>query len=660
MGRRNLRRKATPDPFPAMNKPSRFLLLAVAALPAPLSALPAVQGVQVGNVTSSSVCICWETTETAAPGLAVFADAAGTQSLAGQVRVEIQPVENHRREVSSSYATRQQVRDLQSLMEAKRVALVRVSGLAPDTEYHLRPLALDSVGTPLADGPLTPVTTARTSVFVPEARQLLVDLAPLVPTTGEVAGALVIVRHPASPWPLIAVTGDSFSPTVARVDLTELLEPSGKANLLPAAGPLELEISWKGLLAVPGSFLPDRVPYTGATTVAAATQTTFVGSGEAILAAAGGAPYAVAGLPFILNLLAKDLAGVPLPDFDRPLLVESPALAGGAGATAPLVDGQLAHPVVFSGPGTHTVTVRDPGSAAQTTVEVTVVQMNYRNWRIYHMGGELLPNGEAGADPDHDRLRNEGEYVFWRDPLRPSGAVASFSRPPAGALRLRFDLNPYQTEYAVVIEVSNNLRDWRRSAKLPAVAQSLPGRNLMEVVWTAAELQAETASPSPRPAYFARVLTEPANSFDTWLAAYGLTGPAAGPTANPDGDRDPNYVEFAFDSDPLSGLSSGKIRRQLVDFGGTLAQVLTLPVRHGAVPAPGDPPGGELVFNADGVRYRIQGSGNLASWTLDVSETVVSTADMPLLSPGYIYRSFRTPGGLTSLEFLRARVEQYP
>jgi hypothetical protein len=512
----------------------------------------------------------------------------------------------------------------------------------------------------LAAGPVTPVITARTAAFVPEARQLHVDLAPLAPTTGEVAGALVIVRHLASPWPLIAVTGDSFSPTVARLDLTDLLDPDGRTNLLPAAGALDLEISWLGLPAVPGSFAPDSVAYTGQTTVAAATTTTFAGSGEAILGAAGLAPYAVAGLPFPVRLLAKDLAGVPLPDFDRPLLVESPALAGGAGATAPLVDGQLEHFVVFAAAGPQTIVVRDPASAAQTTLDVTVAQMNYRNWLAWHTGSSLSPGGSPAADIDLDRQTNATEYVFWRDPRLPSGAVAAFSRPPAGALRLRFALNPYQTEYAVVIEVSHDLRNWRRSSKVPSLAQSLPGRNVMEVSWTAAELQAETASPSPRPGYYARLLARPATNYGTWLARHGLSGPATATTANPDGDRDPNFVEFGFDSNPLSGVSSGKISRQFVDIGGTLAQVLTVPVRFGAVFSPGDPAGGELVLDADGVRYRIQGSGNLADWTLDVAETELDTSAMPLLGPGYEYRSFFVPSGVTSPAFLRALVERLP
>lgn len=634
------------------------LAAACAALATPLFALPAIQHVQVGNVTSNSTCVCWDVTEAAEPGLAVFSDAAGINAVTTPLRIEMQPLDYSRRDVASTYAGRQTNRNIQSKMAAKRVGLARVSGLAPHTQYFLRPLALSASGVILASGPLVPLTTARTSVFVPESRQLTVDLSPLIPTTGEVAGALLVVSHAASPYPLIAVVGDAASPSVGYFDLSCLLNTAGDSNLLPAAGSLELAIGWLGLPPFPGYFSPSAVSYAGATQVASATQSTFFGQGL-VVHATPQSPYAVAGIPFLLDLLVSDVAGVPVANFNHALVVDSTSLAGGAGPTSPLAAGHLAnYPLTFATPGTHTVTVRDAASSTSTSLDVRVIQMNYQNWRTYYLGTGLA-GAAPGDDPNHDGRSNLLAYVSGSDPTRPSAAVLGVTPPGASALRLRFNLNPLQTEYSVAIQVTPDLAAWNPSAKVPALIASFPDHNVMEVSWTKAELQAETGRDSP--AYFARLAVETTSNFNTWAAAHSLTGPAASPTANPDGDADPNYVEFALDSNPASGVSSGKVQHWLAPFGSSFAQVLTIPMRLGATPAATDVPGGELVFDADGIRYHIQASANLSSWNLDMQEVPVDASAMPALSSGYEYRSFRTPGGsLNPMEFTRVVIEQLP
>ena len=627
-----------------------------AALATPVLALPAIQHVQVGNVTSSSVCICWDTARSTRPGLEVFTDAAATHAVTTELRIECQALDNSRREVSTSYAARQGNRAIQAQMAAKDVGFVRVSGLAPHTQYFLRPLGLNAAGAVVASGALVAVTTAATSAFVPESRQLAVDLSPMVPTTGDVAGTLLVVSHATSPYPLIAVVGDTFSPTVAYFDLSCFLNAAGESNLLPAAGPLDLTITWLGLPPFPGYFNPSAVTYTGSTTVAAATQSTFVGQGL-VVHATPASPYAVAGLPIFLDLLVTDIGGVPVPGFNRPLVIESAALASGAGSTPALAAGQLSgYPLTFATPGTHTLTVRDSTSTTHTTLDVRVLQMNFQNWRAYHLGSALA-GGAPGDDPDRDGSSNSIEYVSGRDPNRPSGAVVGVAPPGTSALRIRFNLNPLQTEFAVVVQVAPNLSAWKRSTKVPVLLEALPDHNVMEVSWSKAELQAETGIVSP--GYFARLLVEPASNYNTWLAAYALSGSAAAPGANPDADPIPNFAEFALDSDPTSGVSSGKVQQRLVTFGTSFAGVITLPIRLGATPASSDPPGGEVVFDADGVRYRIQGSASLTSWGLTMQEVPVDASSLPPLSPGFQYRSFRTPGGgIYQMEFARAIIER--
>jgi hypothetical protein len=634
------------------------LAAACAALAAPALALPAIQHVQVGNVTSSSLCVCWDAAQSAAPGLEVFTDAGATHEVTTEARLEFQVLDNSRREVSSSYAERQGNRAIQAQMAAKGVALVRVSGLAAHTQYFLRPLGLNASGATVDSGALVPVTTATTSLFVPESRQLAVNLSPMVPTTGDVAGTLLVVSCAASPYPLIAVVGDSFSPTFAYFDLSCFLNAAGESNLLPAAGPLDLTITWLGLPPFPGYFAPSAVAYTGTTTVAAATESTFNGQGV-VVHATPTSPYAVAGLPIFLDLSVTDIGGVSIPGFNHPLLIESAALASGAGATPALAAGQLSgYPLTFATPGTHTVTLRDSASSTYTTLDVRVIQMNYQNWRAYHLG-TALAGGAPGDDPDRDGNSNLIEYVSGSDPSSPSGSMVAIAPPGASALRLRFNLNPLQTEYAVVIQVTPDLATWHNSTKVPALLETRAGHKVMEVAWTKAELQAATGVVSP--SYFARLLLAGTSNYNTWANSYSLPAAAAPPSANPDGDPIPNFAEFALDSDPTSGVSSGKVQPSRVTIGTSFAGVLTLPMRLGATPASTDPPGGELVFEADGVRYRIQGSTNLTSWGLTILEVPVDASSLPQLGSGYEYRSFRTPSGRTyRMEFIRAMIELLP
>ena len=630
-----------------------ILAAAIVAFAAPVFAVPVLQHAQIGNVTSSSVCICWDTTEAATPALQVFADAGATQDVTSQVRIEMLPLDHSRREVSTSYAARQNNRTLQSQMAAKRLGLARVSGLAPHTQYFLRPLALNPAGTQLASGPLLPVTTARTTAFVVESRQLVVDMAALIPTTGAVGGTLLILSQAASAYPLIAVVGDASSPTLAYFDLSGLLNAAGESTLLPTAGTLDLTLSWLGLPSRPGNFSPSAVTYSGAPQAALATQSTFVGE-SFVLHVVARDSYAVAGMPFYLDLSVTDVAGLPATNFNSPLVIECSTAPAGGGTTPPLAAGRLAaHPLIFATPGVYTVTLRDLAASTSVALDVRVLPMNYQNWRAYHFGSALAGSA-PGDDPDHDGNSNLAEYVLGGDPNSPSGSLVSSAPPGASALRLRFNLNPLQTEYAVIVQVAPNLVAWSPSPKVPTLVEAHAAYNLMEVAWTQAELQAETGVVSP--AYFARLLLEPATNYNSWATAHGLVGAGAAPTANPDFDGDPNFVEFALDSDPASGVASVKIRHSLVPTGSTFAQVLTIPMRLGAMPSPVDPSGGELIYDVEGIRYHIEATANLVNWGLDMEEVAVDASSLPELSAGYEYRSFRAPIGY-ALEFLRVRIE---
>jgi autotransporter-associated beta strand protein len=150
--------------------------------------------------------------------------------------------------------------------------------------------------------------------------------------------------------------------------------------------------------------------------------------------------------------------------------------------------------------------------------------------------------------------------------------------------------------------------------------------------------------------------------YSLWAAAKGLTaGVNDGPTQDPDFDGQTNLQEFAFDGNPLSGASSGKVVGKIASVGGSNHMTISLPVRAGAVFANAGGP--DVSAPVDGLVYRIEGSDALVSWALDVTEVtgpdaVAIQAGLPALTDvNWTYRTFRAPLAITAgnpQDFLRA------
>ena len=154
-----------------------------------------------------------------------------------------------------------------------------------------------------------------------------------------------------------------------------------------------------------------------------------------------------------------------------------------------------------------------------------------------------------------------------------------------------------------------------------------------------------------------------AGDYDLWAQAAGLT---AGVNDAPDFDAEldgrPNFLEFAFDDNPLSGASSGKEVSKVANIGGSDVLTLTLPVRQGAVFAGGPSLVSGVVSD---LTYTIEATADLAAWTTTVSEVTGDDAaairlGLPPLSTGWTYRTFRVDGALpttTTEAFIRAKIE---
>ncbi len=149
--------------------------------------------------------------------------------------------------------------------------------------------------------------------------------------------------------------------------------------------------------------------------------------------------------------------------------------------------------------------------------------------------------------------------------------------------------------------------------------------------------------------------------YQDWSFASGLTaGVNDDPLDDANGDGILNIQHFAFDTHPITshGGDEGKRRTGFVDAGADPHFAHTVPIRRGAVfiGSPG------LVSSKDGVDYRIEGSANLQTWLLSVSESApADSAGLPPLrdidgdgTADWEYRTFILDDHTLPSGFLRA------
>jgi hypothetical protein len=155
------------------------------------------------------------------------------------------------------------------------------------------------------------------------------------------------------------------------------------------------------------------------------------------------------------------------------------------------------------------------------------------------------------------------------------------------------------------------------------------------------------------------VYTPSATPFQLWATAKGLQDANDDPAFDADNDDETNLTEFALDGNPLSGAASGKVVGKVATLGADKVLTLTLPVRSGATFAGAT----DKTATVDGAVYRIQAGPELGTWPSVVSEVTGAEATalqagMPALSSGWVYRSFRAPGNLTTdpRAFIRVKI----
>lgn len=319
---------------------------------------------EAGNVTPFSLDLVWQTSESSVPGVEVYADASGTQSLDGEVRVELFPLRVGERSLNPDFDARQKSRDLADEVSGRNLVMLRVHGLSPATTYYVRPVSFASDGSENSGSvpPLQAVTTAEENAFVGESRQLLLDFSSQDPAATE--GAIVRLEAVGLPHPLFCVVGDGPQANRAFFNLDHLLDPNGERNARPS-GDLNLSIRLLGLGAASGSF-EHTVTYGGGLVVADASDVVFSPSGSLASFAFDPIDDQVTGQSFTVTIRALDASGEPLTSFNDPVeLAGTVPLAIGGGTTATFIDGVLSgHTVRVDQSGNVQISATEPGSGA--------------------------------------------------------------------------------------------------------------------------------------------------------------------------------------------------------------------------------------------------------------------------------------------------------
>jgi hypothetical protein len=280
-----------------------------------------ITNVAVVNVTPSAFAIVFQTSESATTHVSIYADAAAGSALAGLVGVEAVPLHSGPPDLIDAYARRQRLTVIRQTVRQHRLGYVRVSGCQPGTRYYYRIAAASPNGENAvwpAAGPLPGVTTARETAFVPQAKQLVIEL------TGDTEGQLVTLRSTNCAYALAAVTGDGAAPNQAVFNLADLLALAGEVNYIPI-GPQQFLAAIHGLTP-PGAENPFEVDFSQQFQVGALVQTAYgqdflaLELGTAVVAAgeSGELPISlraglgVAALSFTLNLPTNRLVNLAL------------------------------------------------------------------------------------------------------------------------------------------------------------------------------------------------------------------------------------------------------------------------------------------------------------------------------------------------------------
>ena len=181
--------------------------------------------------------------------ISVYADPGGVTSLAGQVGIQLYPLNAGDPTSTNSYATLLSQLALSQDSAALGLVYARVCYCAPNTTYYYRVSVSDTNGNTAvwpASGPLPAVTTAQGNSFVLDSQQLLLTL-----NDGRPPGSIIILSNTNSSSVLAAVVGDGVETNQVFFNLSDLIAASGGTNFSPTGSQ---SFTARLLTSSPGSF----------------------------------------------------------------------------------------------------------------------------------------------------------------------------------------------------------------------------------------------------------------------------------------------------------------------------------------------------------------------------------------------------------------------
>ncbi|HEV7925635.1 MAG TPA: hypothetical protein VGR14_09775 [Verrucomicrobiae bacterium] len=221
---------------------ARFALIAVFVMLGTRHAAAQIILTNVGvvNVTPSTFSVVAAVSPSITPSttvtVSVFANAAGTTSLAGQVGVEYYPLNTGDPTATNSYSTLLSMTALRQDTMSLGLIHARVTYCAPSTTYYYRITVTNTSGRGAVwppSGPLPSATTAAENSFVVQSQELLVTLNDASPP-----GSIITLATSNSSSVLAAVVGDGAAPNQAFFEVNDLIAASGGTNYSPIGSEL--------------------------------------------------------------------------------------------------------------------------------------------------------------------------------------------------------------------------------------------------------------------------------------------------------------------------------------------------------------------------------------------------------------------------------------
>jgi hypothetical protein len=331
------------------------------------------------------------------------------------------------------------------------------------------------------------------------------------------------------------------------------------------------------------------------------------------------------------------------------VLINQGTITGSISATNPPtpVNADFAtSPVEGAGVGTGTVTMVPGAFSATHRTMQTTIEMPVDFTDTQDLGGTPVSVRVQGT------IRATGSVDLPLDPLAapvfslasgsyPSGQNITISGESGSTIYYRLNGGPEQ------------------SAASPVTTLTVPAAPATLTITAFARKTGFADSPTSSATYTG-------SAFKTWTNTFfpGVTDPAiVGLEADPDRDRQPNFLEFTLGGKPNDAGANAIMHPRIadsedVDFIEEL--LLTIAVRTGTPAFTGSPASSATL---DGMTCTVEGSENLTDFTSKVVTVAPVVAGLPAPPPGYEYRTFSLDqsGNPAAKEgFLRVRVSAAP